>query len=358
MPTRVFVETECVSHHSDALAALGTSALIVTGRSSSRKNGSLGDVTSALEKHSIKYTVFDQVEENPSVETIMKARDVGKDAGVDFVIGVGGGSPLDASKAIAVMIKNPESSWELMFDRNASPEHLPVAAVPTTCGTGSEVTAVAVLTRHDLRTKMPMIHKVFPNIALCDGKYLVTAPKDVICRTAVDALGHMVESYINTHSSPYNRACVDAGFALWKKCKDFLTGKTPMTAEAATDLLNASTFGGMAIAQTGTSLPHGLSYTLTYEGGIPHGAAVGMFQSGYLRHSPKDMRDHVLEGIGFSTAEELGAFIAQISPVTVSAELLDKAVVSLLGNPAKLANCPYKVDESVLRDITNSSIHD
>ena len=198
MPTRVFVETECVSHHSDVLAALGTNALIVTGRSSSKKNGSLGDVTSALEKHSVKYTIFDQVEENPSVETVMKARDVGKEAGVDFVIGVGGGSPLDASKAIAVMIKNPASSWELMFDREASPEHLPVAAVPTTCGTGSEVTAVAVLTRHDLRTKMPMTHKVFPTIALCDGKYLLTAPKDVICRTAVDALLPQSKASIDT----------------------------------------------------------------------------------------------------------------------------------------------------------------
>ena len=354
LPTKVFVSADCVAVHSDILASLGKHALIVTGKSSSKANGSLNDVRNALDKVNVKYTIFDEVEENPSVETVMKARDVGVKAGVDFVVGVGGGSPLDASKAIAVMIKNQSSSWELMFDGKVSPDHLPVAAVPTTCGTGSEVTAVAVLTRHDLRTKLPMIHKVFPVVALCDSKYLTGAPKGVIRRTAVDALGHMVESYINSRATPFSRMCADAGFALWKKCKEYLLDESSsLNPEIATNLLEASTFAGMAIAQTGTSIPHGLSYTLTYEGGIPHGTAVGLFQSGYLRHADEEERKHVLGAIGFDNPKEVGEFITKICPVTVSRELLTKAVDSLLKNPSKLANCPYKADETVLMDIIN-----
>jgi len=252
------------------------------------------------------------------------------------------------------MIKNQSCSWELMFDGKAKPEHLPVVAVPTTCGTGSEVTAVAVLTRHDIRTKVPMVHKLFPVVALCDCKYLNAAPKEIICRTAVDALGHMVESYINSRATPFSRMCADAGFALWKKCKDYLIGSISLDKVIATDLLEASTFAGMAIAQTGTSIPHGLSYTLTYEGGIPHGTGVGLFQCGYLRHADEQERKHVLDAIGFDNSKDLGDFISKICPVNVSKELLNKAVDNLLKNPSKLASCPYKVDETVLLDIVYS----
>ena len=152
MPTKVYNELDCVTKHSAELAALGTKALIVTGRSSSKKNGSLDDVITALETHRISYAVFSEVEENPSVETVMKARDLGLSSGADFVIGIGGGSPLDAAKAIAVMLQNPDKDWQYLYE-STSAKALPIAAIPTTCGTGSEVTGVAVLTRHDLKTR-------------------------------------------------------------------------------------------------------------------------------------------------------------------------------------------------------------
>lgn len=356
MPAKVIYEPDCVISHSSDIAALGTHAFIVTGHNSSQKNGSLADVKEALESRGLKYTIFSETEENPSVETIMKARDMGLSCGADFVIGVGGGSPLDASKAVAVMLKNPDSSWELMYDSSASPQHLPLAAVPTTCGTGSEVTGVSVLTRHDLRTKMSMVHKVFPDIALCDGKYLLTAPKQLIANTAVDALSHMIESYINSAASPFSRMCADSGLKLWKSCKGFLAGDKPLDINTANDLLTASTYGGMAIAQTGTTLPHALSYTLTYEGGIPHGAAVGAFQRGYLRNAECSDREHILSLTGFTDTDQLGQFIADISPVNISAELLEKAAEKLLADTKKIASCPYKADAGIIRDITGGVI--
>ncbi|MBR3667829.1 MAG: iron-containing alcohol dehydrogenase [Ruminococcus sp.] len=356
MPVKVFSENNCVPVHSADLAALGSCALIVTGRSSSKKNGSLDDVKAALEAEGIGYTVFDEVEENPSVETIMKARDIGVSCGADFVVGVGGGSPLDAAKAIAVMIKNADSTWELLFDSSASPENIPVAAVPTTCGTGSEVTGISVITRHDLRTKMSMAHKVFPDIALCDGKYLLGAPMRVIANTAVDALGHMIESYINSAATPFSRMFADTGLKLWSSCRGFLSGEEKLTEKAAADLLCASTFGGMAIAHTGTSVPHGLSYTLTYEGGIPHGAAVGLFQSGYLKLAEVADRSHILSLAGFDSTDSLAGFIAKISPVQADRKLLEKAAENLLRNTKKLASCPYKADREALYNIIGGVI--
>lgn len=108
MPTKVYNEKGCVRQHSQELAALGTKALLVTGKHSSRVNGSLQDVEDALNREQVPYVIFDGIEENPSVETVMRATALGLSEKVDFVIGIGGGSPMDASKAIALMIANPE----------------------------------------------------------------------------------------------------------------------------------------------------------------------------------------------------------------------------------------------------------
>ena len=117
MPTKVYQEKKCVENHSRELAALGTSALIVTGKHSSRINGSLEDVKNALERERIPYTVFDEVEENPSVETVKKAASLGLSAGADFVIGIGGGSPMDAAKAVALLIANPERDTDFLYQK-------------------------------------------------------------------------------------------------------------------------------------------------------------------------------------------------------------------------------------------------
>ena len=143
MPTKVYNEKKCVENHSRELAALGTRALIVTGKHSSRQNGSLEDVKRALEREGTPYCIFDEVEENPSVDTVMKARRMGAQEDADFVIGVGGGSPMDAAKAIALMLANPEWEEGLLYTKPQSLKQgqlqpaFPVAEVPTTAGTAA-----------------------------------------------------------------------------------------------------------------------------------------------------------------------------------------------------------------------------
>ena len=105
MPTKVYSENNCVRAHAKELASIGKKALIVTGRNSAFKNGSAADVETALSEYGVEWAFFNEIEENPSVETVMKGRDRGLAEGVDFVIGIGGGSPMDAAKAIALMIR-------------------------------------------------------------------------------------------------------------------------------------------------------------------------------------------------------------------------------------------------------------
>ncbi len=350
MPTAVRQERDCVARHAKELAACGMTALIVTGRHSARENGSLNDVITALRAQSVHYIVFDRVEENPSVETVMAARDAGLAAEADFVIGIGGGSPLDAAKAAALMLAHPEKDWHYLYE-TADSAALPVAAVPTTCGTGSEVTGVAVLTRHDLGTKVSMTHRVFPVLALVDGKYLLTAPRKVLIHTAVDALAHLIESAVNTHADAYSDMTAFEGLRGWNECRPYLAGETALTEQAAQQLMHVSTLAGMSIAQTGTSIPHALSYILTAQGGIPHGAAVGVFLANFVQYAEAGRRDAVLRAAGFQDAEALRRMLSAWLSVKADRALTERAAESVLRNPAKLNTCPYPINAQTMQQI-------
>jgi alcohol dehydrogenase len=202
MPVPVFEEHDAVRNHAADFKKFGRKALIVTGRSSAKKNGAYDDVTSALDVQGITHVLFDEVEENPSIETVMKARDLGVREQADFVVGIGGGSPLDAAKAISLMIRHADKDISYLYSPDGGSEALPIVAVPTTCGTGSEVTPVSVLTNTPKGIKKSIPHKLFPQLALIDGKYLGFAPERVLACTAFDALTHLVESELNSKMTP------------------------------------------------------------------------------------------------------------------------------------------------------------
>lgn len=352
LPVEVYEEENCVKNHSSKLAALGSRALIVTGRRSSKINGSLADVTEALEREGREYVIFDRVEENPSVETVMEAREEGLRAGADFVVGVGGGSPLDASKAVAFMMCHRDRDASYLYEDDGEGDSLPVAAVPTTCGTGSEVTPASVLTLHEKRTKAGIPHRIFPKLALIDAGYLESAPRDVLRNTAMDALGHLMESWINVKACEFSRMAVSAGLKAWRQSRDVLTGDREAEKRDFRNLMTASTMAGMAIAHTSTSLPHGLSYVLTYETGMPHGKAVGCFLPGFLEAARAEDRSYLLNEAGFTDVTELKKFFQKACGETeVPEDVLRRSVDSLMKNEAKLASCPYPVNRKILEKI-------
>ncbi len=360
MPTVVYQERDCVKNHREEIASLGSRALIVTGRSSAKRNGSYADVCEALDDCGVEHYLFDRVEENPSLETVMKARNYGITQSVDFVIGIGGGSPMDAAKAIALMIANPDKDIPFMYEKVPNPKVLPVVAIPTTCGTGSEVTGVSVLTNHSKKTKGSIIHRIYPELALVDGKYLEAAPASVLCNTATDAFAHLVESYIHVSATDYSRMFVREGLHVWRTCKEFLQAaaaadraQSGSKAEAAYEnLMLASTYAGMAIAHTGTSIPHALSYYLTYNLGIPHGKACGYFIPAYLREASPVDRTTILSICGFMNVDELEAYLTEICGMEpLTQEVRQNTAAQVAANPAKLALAPFPVDREVLNRI-------
>lgn len=350
MPVKVYEEEECVRKHPEVLWEAGHRALIVTGRHSARANGSLDDVTFVLQEAGIPYVLFDGVEENPSIETVMKARDFALEQQADFVIGIGGGSPMDAAKAIALMMHYREKEADFLYQGKET-EHLPLVLIPTTCGTGSEVTGASVLTIHAKKTKSSLPHKIFADAALLDGKYLAEAPAHVIRNTAVDALGHLWESWFNASATPYSRMCAEAGLKTWHEIRKTLLDleQGGLTAEARGKLMRASALAGMAIAQTGTSLPHALSYPLTYDLHMPHGVAVGYFESGYLAQIPEAERKDALRLAGFASLSEWQEFYETVcGKVPVPEDELKRALEMVASKPEKLAKAPFACDREVL----------
>lgn len=353
MPTKVYSEKDCVAKHAGEIAKTGKKAMIVTGRHSSTINGSLEDVTTALNQEGVSYIIFNEIEENPSVETVMKARETGITENVDFIIGIGGGSPLDAAKAIALMIANPEAGEEILYQAE-SLAYLPVICIPTTCGTGSEVTPYAILTLHKQRTKKSISHRIYPELSLMDPKYLKTAGRNALVNTSVDALAHLIESYLNTNSNALNRIYSEQGLRIWAEFKDALKENRIGDAELE-KMLHASMVAGMAITHTGTSLPHGLSYPVTYEMHVPHGKAVGMFLGGYVeQYEGKEDVEKVLEMLGFSSASDLRTYLRELlGVVEVAQELLEADAEGILANPGKLKNYPFSVTKEQLLGMAN-----
>lgn len=358
MPTRLYQEKDVVYLHRNELAAYGKKAFLVTGKSSSKENGALDDVIRALRDTQTAYVLYDKIDENPSVETIMDAAVIGRKEGVDFVIGVGGGSPMDAAKAIALMIQNRDSSSDVLY-QSIPLRYLPVVEIPTTCGTGSEVTPYAILTRDDIKTKQSIKHMIFPELALVDGKYLEKAPLSVIINTAIDALGHMIESYFHKNANDYSRMLCQYALEVWGMTIPVLLG-SPAQEGQYEEMMFASSLAGMAIAHTGTSLPHGLSYYLTYHKGIPHGAAVGVFLPAYLSLMAEEMEAQVvmtLRALGFGSIEQFEGFIfTLLSRVELTSGEQEEMYDAIVSNPAKMSALPFSIRQDKVKNMIQSIV--
>ena len=381
VPTDIYVEKDCVKNHAKELLAVGKRALIVTGHSSAKANGSLNDVTEVLNAGGVAYQIFDEVEENPSTDTVGKGAKIAREFGAEFIIGIGGGSAIDAAKAMAILLVNPSVNADELHKAPSHPlNHAPVVAVPTTCGTGSEATPVAIITNHKINLKKSIPHRIFPMLALVDGKYLASAKKQLIVNTAVDALAHMVESILNVHSNMLNRMCPEYGLKLWGECRNALiasvaannaTAKCVVAGNAAQDaapidaslyekLMYTSTIAGMSIAMTSTAVPHGMSYDLTLSKGTPHGPAVGYFLAAYVevcqKKVPTDV-EKILSLLGLKNIEEFAAMLRKlIGTCTVTRELRDKFAAAMKVNRSKLDLVPGGITPDEVEYIYDKSL--
>lgn len=273
LPTRIFFKTGILSELPQLPIQLGGKPFIVTGKQSSKKNGALDKVIECFPNA----VVFDEVEENPSIETCDRAGEICKEKQCDWIIGIGGGSPLDVAKVVAGLATNP-GKCEHYFGRDLFKNMpLPILAIPTTAGTGSEVTPYAVITNTKNNSKQTIADsKIFPRVALLDPTLTLTLSHFITLSTALDALSQSMEGLVSKKATPISDClAIESCKIIFQWLPQVLKNLNDI--EGRTWLFYASMLSGIVIAQTGTTLVHALGYYYTLYYKVPHGIANALF---------------------------------------------------------------------------------
>lgn len=282
VPTDLRIGADIVSSSAEALGALGKRCLVMTGAASAKACGALQDVCAVLDDLEIEYRVYDRIRQNPTVAVCMEAGMFALNLHADFLIGIGGGSVLDAAKAAAVFAANPSLTEDALYAYDWRRAPLPTVCIGTTAGTGSEVTPVSVLTDKDGRKRSIRDDRLYPALSLGDPRYLASVSPEFTHSCAVDAAAHCIESFFNRNATPITRLFASRGAAMLACLLDRLDC---LTDEACGQLYLASIYGGYAISVTGTAFPHAMGYFLTETYHVPHGTACAVFLPAFLRHA-------------------------------------------------------------------------
>lgn len=318
MPVKLVTGADCVRESAKELARLGNVCLIVTGKNSAKVSGALQDVTDTLNSNGQKWLLFDEIGQNPKLTDCMRAAQKAIAAGADFVLGIGGGSAMDAAKCIAVLSANPGLTQAQLYAFDWEKPPLKIVAVGTTAGTGSEVTKVSVITTPDGRKKSFHHEAIFPTLALGDPNYTMALPSMVTRSTMIDVLAHCAESFFSRAANHISRMFAVEGIRLLLPVFRMIAEKGCSDLDYATreKLYCASIYGGLAINVTGTCFPHTMGYLLTEAFGIPHGTACAVFQKDFFEYNKAvvpELAAEFLERIGCSEEEYLG-LIERLTP--------------------------------------------
>lgn len=268
LPVEVILRSGCLSQLS-RFRHLGQRAAICCGSHSAKTNGSLDAVLTNFPES----LVLDGVPENPGTLDCEERASRCRDAGVDCIIGLGGGSALDAAKAVALLVTNGGSCGDYIDDSSACRAALPMIAIPTTAGTGSEVTPYSVLVDAASGQKKTLRHPtLYPRVAFLDPRLTLGLPRDVTVATALDALSQAMEGMVSKRATPLGDTLALETCRLIREALPKVL-VNPNDEDARGVLLYAAMLSGLVIAQTGTTIVHGMGYHYTLDYGIAHGAA-------------------------------------------------------------------------------------
>ena len=293
IPTHLFFGSDKSDNFFDKLSDVGSNALIVIGGGSVKRTGYLDEVTSHLTKRSINWTLFEGIEPNPHAQTIDRAAAIGKERGVDFVLAFGGGSVMDASKAIAGLIHcDQENIWPFVL---GEPKYkkltgaLPLATIPTTAATASEITPHAVISNPKVKGKSPISYSFFKPIASwLNPAYHTSLPLETTRDGASDIFSHVIENYLlGGNDSPladrYSEGIMKTVFETLPKVV-----KDPENEALRGDLLWASSLALNNIQVAGrvpsVFILHNLEHALSgYNPELAHGRGLATLYPAYFK---------------------------------------------------------------------------
>lgn len=308
----------------------GEKAFLVVGGGSMKRFGFLDKAVGFLKEAGMEVELFENVEPDPSVETVMRGAEAMRAFQPDWIIAMGGGSPIDAAKAMWAFYEYPETTFEDLITPFNFPElriKARFCAIPSTSGTATEVTAFSVITDYKKGIKYPLADfNITPDVAIVDPELAETMPPKLTAYTGMDAMTHAIEAYVSTHHSDFtDPLALHAIKMVHEQLKDSYEGQKP----AKEKMHNAQCLAGMAFSNALLGIVHSMAHKTgaAYSGGhIVHGCANAMYLTRVIQFNAKNPQAAErygeiakLLGLTGSTDEELvEALVAEIKAMNKS----------------------------------------
>jgi len=346
LPTKLIFKENAVNQVGSEASELGKKALLVTGRNAMKKLGATAKVKGLLETSGIEVVTYEEVEPEVSVETVDKGGQLARSQDCDLIVGLGGGSVLDACKGISIVAAQG-CSIEIYLEGGEKRGYplgsnvLPILAMPTTSGTGSEVTPYALFTdRKERKKKVLADPALYPKKAIIDPMLMMGMSPRLTAITGIDALAHAIEAYIsrraNMLSDMYAREAI---FLIIKNLRTCVADRK--NKESQRSMAWASTLAGVANSQVATVAGHAMAVSFGAYFGIPHGIAVGFFLP------------HVLNLNRLSSPEKIADVAVMFEENLKKFSLLDRAKKSVEAcqNFIESVGLPLHFERKVDRDV-------
>ena len=317
-------------------------------------------------KHSTKFTaVFSDIQPNPTVENAQNCTDAILASDADFVIAVGGGSAIDCAKIAAALAKSKQDALKVFTgEESLKGESLPFIALPTTAGTGSEVTPVSVLCDAAGKKSSIVNPCLFPKLAIIDPELCLSMPPYLTAVTGLDALAHALEAFWSKNHQPI---CDALALEASRKVFDYLPTafKDGNNLKARAEMCEASVLAGMAFAIPRTAGSHACSYAFTTEYDVPHGEACALTLAAFTRincEAEEGRLHNFAKQLGFKDAYEMADRIDELKQITGMRMTLGqvgakKEAIPMLAEASKhpnLLNNPVTMDEGRLNSLFES----
>jgi alcohol dehydrogenase class IV len=272
-PGKLVFEPNGIQKISEELKELGAITPLLVTDPGVGKSGLLRKATEPMEQGKISFAVFDEVEPNPSIETVEKGFGMFRKEGCDSLVALGGGSTIDAAKAIGVMSTNPGSLKKYEGTNKVVNPPPPIIAIPTTAGTGSEVTGASVITDKSRKYKFAVRSPyLIPKVALLDPNVLATLPPSILAATGMDVVTHAYETFVSSVTNPVSQALAyDSMRLVSQNLRKLFANHENL--EAASNMILASTMAGVAFFNGRVGVVHAMAHPLGGVFNTPHGLA-------------------------------------------------------------------------------------
>ena len=319
------------------------------------KFGVVGQVTSVLDNAGIPFQIFSEVKQNPTVKQVKAGGAEFAASGADVIVAIGGGSPIDTAKAIAIIANNPEFADVVSLEGVANTKNkcVPIIALPTTAGTASEVTINYVITDEENVKKMVCVD---PNdiaiLSIVDAELMVSMPRGLTAATGMDALTHAIEGYITKGAWEMSDMFELKGIEMIAKYLPAVV-ENPSDLVAREGMALAQYIAGMGFSNVGLGLVHGMAHPLGAYFNIPHGVANALLLPIVMKYnalSSVDKYGDIAKAMGVNTYK-----LTKLEAANAAVEAV-KALAIKVGIPKRLRD--LKVTEDSLESLAQSAFND